>query len=213
MPENTKRDRYHHGALRAALIDSSIDLLAERGLSGFSMAEVSRRLGVAQAAPYRHFGDRDELLAAVAVHAAELLHERLARVTASGTPTQRLAAATREYIRFAADQRPLFQALFGVGLDKSRLDIQRAGQLIGAIFLEPARKLCATEQHALRLTSAVAATAHGHAALLIDGGFGDENNSEGGVVATAAEQAAATTRALVAGRRALIADHPDGDGH
>lgn len=208
MPENARRDRYHHGALRAALIDSSIELLTERGLSGFSMAEVSRRLGVAQAAPYRHFGDRDELLAAVAVRAADLLHERLARVTASGTPAQRLAAATREYIRFAADQRPLFQALFGAGLDKSQPDLQRAGQLIGAIFLEPARKLCATEEHAQRLTSAITATAHGHAALLIDSGLDTDDSSEDNAVAAAAGQAAATTRALVAGRRALIANHP-----
>lgn len=210
MPETTRRDRYHHGALRAALIDSSVELLAERGLSGFSMAEVSRRLGVAQAAPYRHFADRDELLAAVAVHAAELLHERLARVTASGTPTQRLAAATREYIHFAADQRPLFQALFGVGLDKSQPDLQRAERMIGAIFLEPARKLCATEQHALRLASAIVAAAHGRAALLIDSGFDADDSGEDNAVATAAEQAAATTRALVAGRRALTADHPGG---
>jgi AcrR family transcriptional regulator len=193
MPEATRRARYHHGALRTALIDTSIDLLTERGLDGFSMAEVSRRLGVAQAAPYRHFTDRDELLAAVAGYAGELLHERITRVTEDGTPAQRLAAAAAEYVRFAAEQRPLFQALFGSGLDKRGPDLQRTGQTIGELFLGPARQLCETEPHAQRLTSAIVATAHGNAALMIDHGIDD----------AAPEDTAAAVRALIAGRRWL----------
>ncbi|MQA86530.1 MAG: TetR family transcriptional regulator [Streptosporangiales bacterium] len=76
-PRSAKRSRYHHGDLRAALIDTAIELLRERGVQGFSLAEASRRLGVAAAAPYRHFADREELLAAVAVRASEALVERL----------------------------------------------------------------------------------------------------------------------------------------
>lgn len=202
MPEAARRERYHHGALRAALIAASIDLLAERGLAGFSMAEVSRRLKVAQAAPYRHFADRDELLSAVGVHAGGLLYERLTRATAAGTPAQCLAAAAREYVQFAADQRPLFQALFGTGLDKSRPDLRQVEQAIGELLLTHARKLCGTEQHAHRLTSAVVATAHGHAGLLIDGGFAGSDTTED-TVRIAADQCAAATRALITGRRAL----------
>lgn len=179
------------------MIDSSIELLAERGLEGFSMAEVSRRLGVAQAAPYRHFADRDELLAAIAVHAGDLLHERLVQVTATGTASQRLAAAAAEYVRFAGDQQPLFKALFGGRLDKSRPDLHRTAQKVGELFLAPARELCDTEPHAQRLTSAIVATAHGHAALLIDSASPNVDNT--------AEQAAAAVLALIAGRRILEA--------
>jgi len=68
-----KRGRYHHGDLRQALIETAIEMLGERGAEAFSMAEASRRLGVAASAPYRHFADRDALLAAVAVRAAGLL--------------------------------------------------------------------------------------------------------------------------------------------
>src|SRR5215467_5472145 len=67
-----KSGRYHHGGLRAALIDAAIDVIGERGVRGFSMAEASRRLGVTTAAPYRHFADRDELLAEVAVRGLEV---------------------------------------------------------------------------------------------------------------------------------------------
>jgi AcrR family transcriptional regulator len=61
--------RYHHGDLRPALVDAAIDVISERGVRGFSLAEASRRLSVTTAAPYRHFADRDELLATVAVRA------------------------------------------------------------------------------------------------------------------------------------------------
>ena len=65
----TLRRSYHHGDLRGALIDTAVELVAEHGARSFSLAEASRRLGVAVSAPYAHFADRDELLAAVAVRA------------------------------------------------------------------------------------------------------------------------------------------------
>ena len=67
MPARGKDGRYHHGDLRAALIETAVDVIGERGVRGFSMAEASRPLGVAVSAPYAHFADRDDLLAAVAI--------------------------------------------------------------------------------------------------------------------------------------------------
>ncbi|MCM3925486.1 TetR/AcrR family transcriptional regulator, partial [Frankia sp. AiPs1] len=58
------RTSYHHGDLAAALVDGALDLIAEGGLAAFSVAAVARRVGVSSAAPYRHFPDRDSLLAA-----------------------------------------------------------------------------------------------------------------------------------------------------
>ena len=75
-PGQARRERYHHGDLRAALIGTAVELLGERGLEAFSMAEASRRLGVAVSAPYRHFADRDALLAAVAVRAADVAPDK-----------------------------------------------------------------------------------------------------------------------------------------
>src|SRR5438094_397379 len=116
-----KGERYHHGDLRAALVDTAIAVIAQRGVRGFSLAEASRRLGVTSAAPYRHFADREELPAAVGVRALHVFTGMLA-AEARGTdaPAPRLAAMARAYVRFAAGQRPLFDTLFSSGIDKSR---------------------------------------------------------------------------------------------
>ena len=57
---------YHHGNLREALLEAAIRLIAEVGPTAFTLREVSRRAGVSHNAPYRHFRDRDDLMAAVA---------------------------------------------------------------------------------------------------------------------------------------------------
>jgi len=60
------RRRYHHGNLVEALQRGVLDLVAERGVAGVTMAEVARRAGVSVAAPYRHYASLDELLIATA---------------------------------------------------------------------------------------------------------------------------------------------------
>lgn len=194
--------RYHHGDLRAALVDAAVELIAERGVRGFSLAEASRRVGVTVAAPYRHFADRDDLLAAVAVRALEVFTAMVA-AEASNTdaPAQRLAAMGSAYVRFAAEQRPLFETLFHAGLDKARYpDLKRAYEPIDALFLSAVNEICEGDTTAAHTLAAVLeATAHGHAALLLDGEYGDGVDS----VSVASEQAARAIHALIEGRGAL----------
>jgi AcrR family transcriptional regulator len=190
--------RYHHGDLPAALIDAAIELIAERGVRNFSLAEASRRLGVTVAAPYRHFADRDELLAAVAVRALRTLGAALdAQVSAE--PAQRLASLAAAYVRFAAANRPLFETLFGAGLDKDRFpEVRSAAEPLTETFTACVMTICADDRDAAEaLAGAVAATAHGYATLLLDGGFG-------GAGEVAARQAARAALALVKGRAALL---------
>jgi AcrR family transcriptional regulator len=202
MPRS--RNRYHHGELRTALIDTAIDLIAEQGVRGFSMAAASRRLGVTAAAPYNHFTDRDELLVAVAVRACEVFATTLVVVTSQATtPTDQLAAAARAYVEFAALRRPLFEVLFSAGLDKDRHpDLQRAAQPIADVFLDPARLLHGGQDDAAHdLARTVFTTAHGHATLLLDGAFGPSTDTVN--INSAAAWAANTTHAIVTGRKAL----------
>ena len=65
-PPPGARRGYHHGNLREALITAALDLIAEKGPAGFTFAEAARAAGVSPAAPYRHFRDRDALMADVA---------------------------------------------------------------------------------------------------------------------------------------------------
>lgn len=202
MAEPARRTRYHHGDLRTALVDTAIELIGERGVGGFSLAEASRRLGVSVSAPYSHFADRDQLLAAVAVRAYDTFSKALlAEMNRFQAPADRLAAAAGAYVRFAADHRPLFQVMFGAGLDKTRYpEVEAAALPLGEAFMESVRALCAGEEGtAVELAMAFAAISHGHAALLLDGSSGHGEDA----VDIAAERAAAATRALVEGRAAF----------
>jgi AcrR family transcriptional regulator len=197
-----KEGRYHHGDLRAALVDTAIELVAERGVRNFSLAEASRRLGVSVSAPYAHFSDRDELLAAVAVHAYELFYAELRPVMDRfQTPADRLAAIARAYVRFAGTHRPLFETLFEAGLDKSRHpELAAAERPIDDTFLRCVRELPACGESASEdVATAIEAAAHGHAMLLLDGSFGEGPEA----VELAAERSARATLALVESRRLL----------
>jgi AcrR family transcriptional regulator len=197
-----KEGRYHHGDLRAALVDTAIELVAERGVRNFSLAEASRRLGVSVSAPYAHFSDRDELLAAVAVHAYELFHAELRPgMERFQTPADRLAAIAHAYVRFAGTHRPLFETLFEAGLDKSRHpELAAAERPIDDTFLSCVRELPDCGESASEdVATAIEAAAHGYAMLLLDGSFGEGPEA----VELAAERSARATLALVEGRRLL----------
>jgi AcrR family transcriptional regulator len=196
-----KDSRYHHGDLRSALVDDAIALIAERGVRGFSLAEASRRVGVTTAAPYRHFADREGLLAAVAVRGLQTFASMAAAEgDAAATPEQRLAGIAAAYVRFAAEHRPLFDTLFTAGIDKTRYpELQRAWEPVDALLGE-VRQICDGDAVAVdALTAAAEATAHGHAMLLVDGEYGHGPDA----VRAAADAAARATLALIAGRAAL----------
>ena len=199
-----KGGRYHHGDLRPALVDAAIDVIAERGVRDFSMAEASRRLGVTTAAPYRHFADRDELLAAVAARGLTVFAAMLSAASdAADAPADRLAAMAGAYVRFAAQQRPLFDTLFSSGLDKTRHpELQRAWELVDALLTAVPLEVCEGDPAAAEaLSDAIEASAHGYAMLLNDGEYGDGPDA----VDATADRAVAAARALIAGRRALNA--------
>jgi AcrR family transcriptional regulator len=202
MPTPAKGDRYHHGELRAALIEAAIELIGEGGISGFSMAEASRRLGVAVSAPYAHFTDRNDLLAAVAVRAYEVFYrEMLREISEAGDPADRLAAIARCYVRFAGFNRPLFEVLFTGRIDKrGHPEVEEAERPLDDTLLECVRAVSGEDpMSADDLATAAEAAAHGHAMMLLDGDFGDGDAA----IEEAAQRAAAATLALIEGRRLL----------
>jgi AcrR family transcriptional regulator len=194
---------YHHGDLKAALIDGAVELISERGVRRFSLAELSRRLGVTVAAPYRHFDNRDELLAAVAVRALEAFWEALTiEAPETDAPEQRLAAMAAGYVRFAAEQPALFGVVFSLGLDKKKRypELREAYEKIEGTLQACVAELCHRDTEAAEaLSHAIEATAHGYAALLTD----QPGPPDPADIDRAAQQAARTTRTLIEGRTAL----------
>ena len=213
-----RRPRYHHGDLRAALVDTAVEVISERGIRGFSLAEASRRLGVAVSAPYAHFADREELLVAVAVHAHELFYAAIApEIGRFQAPADRLTAMARGYVRFAAANRPLFEMLYEAGLDKARHpELEQAERPLTDAFMTCVRALSAPGEAppgprgaapedpggdalADDLASALEATALGHVMLFLDGGPSQDTDA----VERAADRAAQATTALIASRHLL----------
>lgn len=115
------RDAYHHGDLRNALVDAAVSLVVEKGAGGFSLREAARAVGVSPAAAYRHFADKDALLAAVAFagfrRLARSMRAAAARKTRTGDVRARAAAAFaavgEAYVEFAVGQPSLFRVMFG----------------------------------------------------------------------------------------------------
>src|ERR1043166_3488195 len=122
---------YHHGNLKEALRRAALDLIAEKGPGGFTFAEAARWAGVSPAAPYRHFRDRDELLASVALRGFQQFEAALTRAWGEGRPNP-FAAFDRlgkAYLAFARTEPAYYSAMFeaGIPLDTS-LELAQAGE-------------------------------------------------------------------------------------
>jgi AcrR family transcriptional regulator len=108
-----RRKPYHHGALHAALIDASIALAREGGPDRVVLREAARAAGVSHSAAYRHFADREALLAEVSQRARnELAAEMGRRVKRARDPRQRLRAVGTAYVEFALSEPGLFRTAF-----------------------------------------------------------------------------------------------------
>lgn len=110
-----KPERYHHGDLRRALVEETVRLIEEQDVGAVSLREVARRIGVTRGAPYHHFPDKAELLAAVAEDGFRALHaavqESLSHVSGQ-SPAEWIAAAARAYITFATTHAAHYRAMF-----------------------------------------------------------------------------------------------------
>jgi AcrR family transcriptional regulator len=110
---------YHHGNLRAALVEAAAELARTSGPDGVVLREVARRTGVSHNAAYRHFADRDELLAEVAALGMNQLEQamraRLATVRTRDPELRarrRLRETGRAYVQFALAEPGIFEVAF-----------------------------------------------------------------------------------------------------
>jgi AcrR family transcriptional regulator len=110
---NMEKRAYHHGDLRAALIEAGLRLLAERDAEALSLREVARAVGVSATSVYRHFPDKDALMTALAREGlAQLGTAQREAGEAVGGGLAGFAATGRAYVRFALANPALFRLIF-----------------------------------------------------------------------------------------------------
>ena len=123
MPKKIRRAQprpYHHGDLRRALIDTAQQLVTEEQDWAFSLREVARRAGVSHRAPYNHFPEKLDLLAAIAALGFERLRDGMLRAMASVEDADaRLAAIMGTYIRLGCENPALYRLMFGPALSNA----------------------------------------------------------------------------------------------
>ena len=113
-----ERTGYHHGNLREALIEAALALIPESGPLGFTFAEAARQAGVSPAAPYRHFRDRDQLLADIAQQGFGHFETALTAAWNQGAPDPMTAFCNigKAYLAFARTQPGYYAAMFEAGI-------------------------------------------------------------------------------------------------
>jgi AcrR family transcriptional regulator len=168
---------YHHGNLKEALVRAALELIAEKGPFGFTFADAARWAGVSPAAPYRHYSDRDELMADVAKRGFELFEQALSKAWDEGKP-EPIAAFERvgkAYLAFARSEPAFYSAMFeaGVSLNKNA-ELREAGERAFAVLRTAAERIAARAPDGKRPPAAmmalhVWALSHGIASLFARG--------------------------------------------
>lgn len=113
---------YHHGNLRQALIDAALDLIRERGPTGFTLSEAAKQAGVTPAAVYRHFEGRADLIAEAARQGYEIFADLMEHAYEEGQPSALAAfsATGRAYLAFAREYPGHYIAMFESGISVNR---------------------------------------------------------------------------------------------
>jgi AcrR family transcriptional regulator len=166
---------YHHGALRPALLEAAGDILETDGANALSLREAARRAGVSHSAPYRHFPDRDSLLAALATEGFALLAEGLDK-----RPVGDMGLA---YVEFALSHPQRFRLMFGGLLPFDKYPELRAQAEGSHASLQ--RAFADLGEDATFAAAAAWSLVHGLAHLLLDGHFAAAQRASGGGAAFA----------------------------
>jgi AcrR family transcriptional regulator len=170
-----KGGRYHHGDLRRALVESASDLLKEKGPAGVTLREAARRAGVTHAAPYRHFADKEALLAELAADGFVRLRAEIEEAMGGVAPDLLLETLGVVYVRFARKNPSQFRVMFGAEIgDKRRYaELMRADQAVFDLCVGAIRTMQEsghmTPGNPARMGLVHWSMLHGVAALVVDG--------------------------------------------
>ena len=164
---------YHHGDLRAALMRAALALIAEHGVKGLALSDAARLAGVSVAAPYRHFKDKEDLLAEIAAEGFALFRDALAVASqkSQGDKVKGLAEMGAAYVEFAVQHRSHFKVMWEGGISKAEYPkveqpAYQAFLLLRQAVIGLLPKAKPERQQAL--VSAAWSLVHGYATLMLE---------------------------------------------
>ena len=158
---------YHHGDLRAALLEVGLKALETTAVEDISLRQIAREVGVSATAVYRHFPDKAALMSALAQSGIEQMAAWQAQAASTASADQAFAATGRAYVRWALAHPALFRLVFG--------QCRSVGQTVfgdnaaAEMLRRYARDLTGDETSAQRLMIQAWAVVHGLAMLMLDG--------------------------------------------
>lgn len=163
-----KSGSYHHGDLRAALVSAALELLGESDVGAVSLRGVARRAGVSAMAPYRHYPDKEALLAAVAQTGFEGLRVALTLADSTSPTDEALLAQGVAYVQYAMDNPVLFRLMFGPPRRDTHIDLMASNETAFSVLV----RRMAQQTTSAELQSQVLgywSLVHGLAMLILDG--------------------------------------------
>src|SRR2546422_5584621 len=173
-----RANRYHHGDLPRALLDAALHIVKTQGTDALTLRAAARLAGVSQAAPYRHFANKEAILAAVAEDGFRSLMaamRRAARAAGDG-PLERLRAVGFAYVTFATSHPSHFRVMFGREMaDRSAFPALRQiatetfNVVVDAISDCQRSGLVRSEEPPADLALTAWSSVHGLSALLVNG--------------------------------------------
>jgi len=172
-PARKRRNQYHHGDLRRALVQEAVQTIDRDGVAGLTLRQVGERLGVSRTALYRHFADKSALLAAVGLEGFRAFRAAMMAVGSDG-----FEAMGRAYVAFARTHPAHYRVMFGGFLEGCRSEPELETEakasfqlLVDALAGLQARGLL-RDDDAEQMARFVWAIVHGIAMLAIDGQLG-----------------------------------------
>jgi AcrR family transcriptional regulator len=175
MTDQTVKKPHHHGDLRAALIQSGIEILSEAGLDSLTLRRCAARAGVSHAAPAHHFDGVAGLRGAIAKEGFDRFRQQMLQARALGTqtPKGRILSMCRGYLDFAVANPALFALIFSCGPMSQLEDDMNAGDASAyGVLRETCAPFVPDGADPLVIETQVWCLIHGFAHLLLAGTFG-----------------------------------------
>ncbi len=177
MPILKAKRPYHHGDLRAALRNAALSLIDQHGVKGLALSDAAHLAGVSVAAPYRHFKDKEALLAEIAAEGFTMFRDALACAaqTHPEDKVKRLVEMGVAYVEFALHHRSHFKVMWEGGIAQANYPEMRQTAHQAHLLLEQAVKELNPRAQLTRQQALVRAAwslVHGYAMLTLEGELG-----------------------------------------